>query len=65
MLILGDDAPEENLAKTMKLEVKNVTQEKALWASDFQTYNENCPSRVRNWLVKNYRARFRTETKSR
>lgn len=59
MLSLGDDALEGNLSKAMKLELKGVTREEAIWASDFQTYNDRCPTRVRNWLVKNYRARFR------
>lgn len=59
MLRLGDSAPQGNLARAMKLELKNISQEEAVWASDFQTYNSNCPSRVRNWLVKNFRARFR------
>jgi len=60
MLTLGAEAPEGNLAKTMKLEIKNPTKEELIWASDFQTYNENCPARVKNWLVKNYRQRFRS-----
>lgn len=58
-LYLGEFAPEGNLAKNMKLDLRNVTHEEALWASDFQTYNEDCPFRVRKWLTMNYRARFR------
>lgn len=50
-----------NLSRTMKLEMTKVTHIEALWASDFQTYNPECPTRVRNWLVKNYRSRFRKE----
>jgi hypothetical protein len=61
LLALGDQAPVGNLARTMKLEMKNVTHEEAVWASDFQTYNPECPDRVRNWLVKNYRSRFRSK----
>jgi hypothetical protein len=56
---LGDNAPEGNLARTIRLELKNISRDEAIWASDFQTYNDRCPTRVRNWLVKNYRARFR------
>lgn len=37
MLSLGDAAPAGNLAKTLKLYMKNVTHEEAVWASDFQT----------------------------
>jgi hypothetical protein len=48
-----------NLFKTMSLEVKEITTEESLWASDFQTYNPACPEKVRNWLIKNYRSRFR------
>jgi len=59
MLAMGEQAPEGNLAKSFKLETRNVTHEEAIWASDFQTYNNRCPSRVKNWLVKNYRERFR------
>lgn len=56
---LGEQAPEGNLARSMRLDLTSVTAEEAIWASDFQTYNPNCPTRVRNWLVKNYRSRFR------
>lgn len=59
LLSQGDSAPDGNLARTMALELKNITKAEAVWASDFQTYNPECPTRVRNWLVKNYRARFR------
>lgn len=61
MLAMGDSAPAGNLARTMLLEVNNASLEDKLWASDFQTYNERCPVRVRAWLVKNYRARFRKQ----
>lgn len=59
MNTLGDQAPEGNLARSMRLDLARVTSEEAVWASDFQTYNSECPTRVRNWLVKNYRSRFR------
>lgn len=58
VMTMGDGAPEGNLAKQMRLELKGVTNEEAIWASDFQTYNEECPERVRNWLVKDYRNKF-------
>lgn len=57
--MLGEQAPVGNLAKTMKMEVSDLSREDAVWASDFQTYNENCPEKVKNWLIKNYRQRFR------
>ena len=62
LLNLGDSAPEGNLSRTIKLELKNLSKEDLVWASDFQTYNPNCPSRVKNWLVKNYKERFRKKS---
>lgn len=59
ILTMGDDAIEGNLAKKMRLELGNISKEEAAWASDFQTYNEKCPTRVRNWLRKNYQDQFR------
>ena len=64
MTTLGDQAPEGNLARSMRLDLSRVTIEEAIWASDFQTYNPNCPTRVKNWLVKNYRARFRANSQN-
>jgi hypothetical protein len=61
MLAMGDNAPAGNLARTMLLEVNNLSLEDKLWASDFQTYNERLPVRVRASLVRNYRARFRRQ----
>jgi len=61
MQALGDQAPEGNLAKTMRLDIPKMSKEEAVWASDFQTYNPDCPTRVKNWLVKNYRERFRKQ----
>lgn len=58
MQYLGDKAPEGNLAKTMRLD-RYVEKSEAVWCSDFQTYNENCPESVRTWLVRNYKSRFR------
>ncbi len=45
----------------MKLEILDVSKDEAIWASDFQTYNPKCPEWVRNWLINNYRKRFRDE----
>ena len=58
MKFLGQNAPDGNLAKTMRLD-KDLTKELAIWCSDFQTYNSLCPDEVRAWLVRNYRNRFR------
>lgn len=59
MTLLGESAPEGNLAKTMRLEQKELSREQAIWASDFQTYNPDCDQEVSNWLKRNYRSRFR------
>lgn len=59
MTYLGEDAPEGNLAKIMRLEKGDITREQALWASDFQTYNPNCDEEVKIWLKRNFQNRFR------
>ena len=58
MQYLGENAPDGNLAKTMRLD-KDLMKDEAIWCSDFQTYNSQCPDFIRAWLVKNYRNRFR------
>ena len=49
---------EGDLSNQMKYEYPNLTMEEAVWCSNFQTTNPNCPPKIRNWLVKNYRNRF-------
>jgi len=49
---------EGDLANQMRYEVPDLTLEEAAWCSNFQTQNMNCPDRVRNWLVNNYKSRF-------
>lgn len=50
---------EGDLANQMKFEFPDLTQKEAAWCSNFQTTNPQCPERVRNWLVQNYKHRFR------
>lgn len=50
---------EGDLANQMRFEFPDLTQEEAIWCSNFQTTNPQCPERVRNWLVQNYKNRFR------
>lgn len=50
---------EGDLANQMRFEFPDLTQEEAIWCSNFQTTNSQCPERVRNWLVQNYKNRFR------
>lgn len=49
---------EGDLANQMRYDYPDLTEEEATWCSNFQTTNINCPDRVRNWLVDNYRKRF-------
>jgi hypothetical protein len=60
MVAIGDYASEGNQARKMRLELKNVTREEAVWASDFNTYHDGCTEPVKNWLVENYRNCFRS-----
>lgn len=47
-----------NQAKNFSLKYSDATLEERYWASDFQTFNPNCPQRVKDWLVENYKSRF-------
>jgi hypothetical protein len=49
---------EGDLANQMRYDYPDLSHEEAVWCSNFQTTNINCPVRVRNWLVDNYRKRF-------
>ena len=49
---------EGDLANQMKYDHPDLTLEEAVWCSNFQTTNQECPERVRNWLVNNYKNRF-------
>lgn len=50
---------EGDLANQMRFDFPDLTQEEAAWCSNFQTTNPQCPKRVRDWLVNNYKQRFR------
>lgn len=49
---------EGDLANQMRYEFPDLRSHHAVWCSNFQTTNPDCPDIVRNWLVNNYRARF-------
>lgn len=51
-----------NLAKNYKLENPNYEVQDLIWVSDFQTFSENLamPEHVKEWLLANYKKRFRT-----
>lgn len=52
---------EGNLSKSYKLDFPDYDTQDLPWVSDFQTFSENpaIPERVKNWLLENYRNRFR------
>ena len=47
-----------NQAKNYKMDNPGADDIELAYASDFQTFNPNCPTDVRNWLIKNFRDRF-------
>lgn len=55
---------EGNLSKAYKLENPGFDQQDLVWVSDFQTFNEDpaMPKHVKEWLLENYRKRFRPGT---
>jgi hypothetical protein len=57
---------EGNLSKNYKLENPNFDPQDLIWVSDFQTFSENpaMPENVRQWLLENYRSRFKPYSKS-
>lgn len=50
---------EGDLAKKMRKEIPNISEEEAIWCSNFQTQNPRCPDKTRKWLVDNYLKRFK------
>jgi hypothetical protein len=56
---------EGNLAKNYKLDNPQFDPQDLIWVSDFQTFSENpaMPQKVKEWLLDNYRNRFRTSIK--
>lgn len=49
---------EGDLSNQMRYDFPELTLTEAVWCSNFQTTNPNCPENVRHWLVKNYKSRF-------
>jgi hypothetical protein len=49
---------EGDLANQMRYDHPDLTTTEAVWCSNFQTTNPNCPPKVRDWLVNNYKNRF-------
>lgn len=61
MLSLGNFATIGNLSKLAMADVPDLSTEELIWASDFQTYNQRCPERVKRWLLFNFGNRFRNK----
>ncbi|RYE23057.1 MAG: hypothetical protein EOP45_07340 [Sphingobacteriaceae bacterium] len=59
MMKIGPAFPLGNQAKAIKMDLLDISVEEAQWASNFHTYNERCPERIRSWLTKSYKERFR------
>ena len=51
---------EGDLTQKMRLDISDLSLEDAIWCSNFQTRNPNCPEKVKQWLVSNYKQHFRT-----
>ena len=47
---------EGDLSNQMRYDHPDLTFEDAVWCSNFQTTNQNCPEIVRDWLVYNYKS---------
>jgi len=47
-----------DLSRQMKLDHPNLSLKEAIWCSNFQSQNPNCPETVQNWLKENYNKRF-------
>lgn len=57
---------EGNLSKNYKLENPGYDPQELIWVSDFQTFTENpaIPENVKEWLLENYRGRFKPNSKT-
>lgn len=50
---------EGDLARQMRLDHPDITQDQAIWCSNYQSDNPLCPELVRNWLKNDLRRRFK------
>jgi hypothetical protein len=51
-----------NLAKRYLLENPDAKIEELIWVSDFQTFNPECPEKIKEWLTKDFNERFKKIT---
>lgn len=47
-----------DLSRQMRMELPNISESEAIWCSNFQTQNSDCPQRVQTWLKENFQKRF-------
>jgi hypothetical protein len=59
MEYLGEDGYRGNLSKKYLEEHPDASDKDLIWTSDFQTFNLECPERIREWLIKDYNTRFK------
>lgn len=48
-----------DLHAQMLIDYPNATMQEKIWCSNFQTQNSNCPDKIRQWLINDYRKRFK------
>jgi hypothetical protein len=53
--ILGEEG---DLARQMRFDDPTISSEEAVWCSNFQSGNPNCPETARTWLTQDLRRRF-------
>lgn len=51
-----------NLSKRFLVDHADATPDELICASDFQTFNNLAPDRVKNWLIANFQNRFGTKS---
>lgn len=47
-----------NLSKRFLVDCPDATIDELVWVSDFQTFNNQAPDRVKSWLMSNFQNRF-------
>jgi hypothetical protein len=55
-----------NQSKSYRLDhvQENISPDHFIWASDFLTFNPDCPLPVKEWLTNNFKARFNKQSNS-
>jgi hypothetical protein len=61
MQSMKDHAYPGNLGKKYLTEKPEATLDELIWASDFQTFNPDCPEKIREWLMTDFNSRFKKD----